>query len=108
MKINRNNYEMFFIDYLEGNLSDEEILLLNKFLDENADLKQELDDFENIKVEPVDSPLINKEGFKKKESDLLRRNYKDNDELCIAGLEGDMTLEERAEFNRMMESDTEL
>jgi hypothetical protein len=42
-KINRHNYEAWFLDYLEGNLGAEEKHDLLVFLEQNPDLKKELD-----------------------------------------------------------------
>ena len=42
MKINRNNYEAFFIDYLEGNLDEKMVDDFIEFLQQNPDLKEEL------------------------------------------------------------------
>ncbi len=42
-RINRNNYEAFFIDYLDGNLSGSLLDELEVFLEKNEDLKEELE-----------------------------------------------------------------
>ena len=42
MNINRNNYELFFIDFYDGNLTDAQKHELDLFLEENSDLKEEL------------------------------------------------------------------
>ena len=44
-EINRDNYEAYFLDSLEGSLTKEEQLALNQFLEQNPDLKEELEDF---------------------------------------------------------------
>ncbi len=41
MDINRNNYEAFFLSYLDRELKPAEILAVEKFLSENADLQKE-------------------------------------------------------------------
>ena len=42
MKINRNNYEVFFMDYLDGNLDESVVNDFIEFLQKNPDLKEEL------------------------------------------------------------------
>jgi hypothetical protein len=42
MKIDRNNYEPFFMDYLDGNLTAGEIDELIDFLSKNNDLAKSL------------------------------------------------------------------
>ncbi|MFT5595390.1 MAG: hypothetical protein ACI8QH_000171 [Flammeovirgaceae bacterium] len=51
-KITRHNYESFFLDYLEGELSDELKMELEVFLTENPDLAEELEEFESVSLKP--------------------------------------------------------
>ena len=39
MKINRNNYEVFFIDFYDGKLTDMQQLEMELFLESHPDLK---------------------------------------------------------------------
>ena len=50
MKIDRNNYEAFMIDYFDGNLSDADISVLFDFLNTNEDIKREFLEFQEINV----------------------------------------------------------
>lgn len=43
-KINKDNYEAFYLDYLEGNLNELESVSLFNYLDANPELKAELED----------------------------------------------------------------
>ena len=52
MNIDKNNYEEYFLDYLEGRLSTEETAALLLFADENPDLKELLEGEELIYVDP--------------------------------------------------------
>jgi hypothetical protein len=40
--LTRNNYEIWFVDYLDGKLGNEQLDTLLDFLEQNPDLKQEL------------------------------------------------------------------
>jgi len=51
-KITRHNFESFFLDYLEGELSDELKMELEVFLTENPDLAEELEEFESVSLKP--------------------------------------------------------
>ncbi len=66
MDINRNNYMLYFLDYYEGVLSDEQQAELMRFLDDHADLKVEFYDFELVEL-PKDRRLRfpGKEALKK-------------------------------------------
>ena len=46
--INKNNYEAFLLDYVEQNLSPDLVAELMLFLEQNPDLKAELEAFENV------------------------------------------------------------
>jgi len=43
MKIDKNNYEAYLLDYLEGNITSEDKTMLFSFLDDNPELKSNLD-----------------------------------------------------------------
>ncbi len=100
MKIDKNNYEAFFLDYSEGNLSDDQIVELLLFLELNPDLKVELELFEmDLKLEPENiSAHIN---IKK----ILDVNQSD-EELIIAYLEDDLSLKEKNFIEEKLKSDS--
>jgi hypothetical protein len=52
MKIDRNNYEIYFLDYLEGRLTTEDSAALLLFADENPDLKELLEGEELFNLMP--------------------------------------------------------
>ena len=96
-KINRNNYEIFFLDYHEGNLSEDQKKELFSFLDENPDLKNEFESFEMLELPPANVFYDDKESLKK---DLItKENYQ---QYLIAKLEGDITKEEQNELNKFL------
>ncbi len=103
MKINRNNYEAFFIDYLESNLDEKLVDEFIEFLQKNPDLKEELSLFEPV---PIGQEEIT---FNKKES--LKKNKYDSEEefnkAAIAALEGDILEPEKAEFDSYLSSHPE-
>jgi hypothetical protein len=54
-KINRNNYESYFLDFLEGTLEEPLKAELMDFLKKNPDLAKELDEFEMVRLSPEES-----------------------------------------------------
>lgn len=90
MAINRNNYELFIIDYFDGKLDTVESAELFFFLSQNPDLEDELNSFKNLKL-PADEPkfnnLINLKKDFKDIADVTDDNY---EEFCIAYPEGDL------------------
>ncbi len=66
MKINRNNYEIFILDYWEGQLDESQKAELMLFLNQNQDLKEEFENFENISLYPDNSIHFNDKASLKK------------------------------------------
>ena len=62
--ITRENYELYFVDYIDGNLSDEDVKLLLVFLSENPDLKEELEEIGSIELKKPDVTYSGKEHLK--------------------------------------------
>ena len=65
MKINRSNYEIWFIDSLDGNLSSLEAEELNQFLNENPDLKEEFNELTPVIINQSVHQFKDKESLKK-------------------------------------------
>jgi len=92
MKINRDNYELFFINYFDDSLKPDEVDDLMLFLKHNADLEDEFLNFETIDVEAKDEVHFeNKNSLKKSISDKRTINEKNIDEFLIAYIESDLT-----------------
>jgi hypothetical protein len=73
MNINRNNYEEYFINYMENELTAAERKAVEAFVEANPDLKNELELFESAKL-IADEKIIftNKnELFKKEETKII-------------------------------------
>ena len=87
--INRKNYEIWFLDFAEGNLSEWQIALLMEFLAQNVDLKAEFDALEMIKL-PADDTLVFENKEKLKRPLTVEFSLTNDDKLLIAQLEGDL------------------
>ena len=95
MKITRENYESFFIDYLEGTLDENMVDEFIGFIQENQDLKEELLLFDTVKLPEDDSSFENKNKLYREKLDQ-KKNF---EQAAIALTEGDLTPEESKEFN---------
>jgi len=93
MNINRNNYEEFFINYLDGTLSDHEVVAFENFLLANPDLREELEGLENVVLEPGDQPFPQKGNLKHIDLSLPVTN-ENFDYFCVADMEGDLSPEQ--------------
>lgn len=90
--ITRNNYELFFIDYLEGNLSVNEKAMVENFLIENPDLKEELDLIcsDELQLSEDSEPSLDF-SFLKKEALI---NEENEDDFFIGKIEQDLSQEQ--------------
>lgn len=98
MKITRDNYEPYFIDYLDGNLDQGILKELLDFIQQNPDLKEELQLIDNFKVEAEEVLFENREKLFKDKYDQTEVF----DQTAIASLEGDLTESEKAEFEEYL------
>lgn len=88
MQINRENYEAYLLDYMEGTLSPETEKDLVKFMADNPDLYYAID-LHDITVLPEKINFPYKESIKK--GGLNREINRDNfEQFCIARAEGDL------------------
>jgi len=91
MKIDLHNYEAFFLDYKEGNLSAAQEKELLSFLEKFPELKAELDSYDELVLTPETE-------FESKKS-LKKTAY--NDEALIAFVEGDLDEKSRTEIKTL-------
>jgi len=100
MNINKENYEIYILDYYEGTLSKSKAQELFAFLEANPDIKEEFDNFENISL--IDETSIKydfKESLKKANTSsatiINLDNYK---EFFIANIEGDLSISQQKQL----------
>jgi hypothetical protein len=107
MKITRDNYEIYMIDFFDNNLSKEQAAEMQRFLDANPDIKEEAEGISNTSVadETVRFPHKNKLKAiaQKDDFDMSHTDY-----LCVADLEGDITKEEKDELTKIAEENENL
>ena len=108
MNINRDNYEAYLLDLLEGRLAAEDRQKVRDFLMLNPDCAREIDDEEPWVLEKSAIQLPGKEQLKKEFPDesiiLAETNF---DMFSIARLEGDLTEKQESDHARMVEENEE-
>lgn len=107
MKIDRKNYEVFFLDYLEGSLSTDKEAMLHQFLEENPDLAQEIEAFDMPLLEPQAVSLMPQKAKLKKTQQDVFAHPEFFDDFCIARIEGDLSLQQGLDFARFMNENPE-
>ena len=105
-RITRNNYEAFFLDYLDGQMTPEQEQELQRFLDDHPDLRQELSGLEHTLMAPAGMELSFPDKDRLKKSLTLGdAGYTHLDELCIARMEGDLSAGQQEEFDQLLRDD---
>lgn len=77
--IDRNNYETYFLLYVDSELSAEEKVAVQRFVAENSDLAEELSLLESTQLQPEETLVFkDKETlFKKEGQEILLNNYEE-------------------------------
>jgi hypothetical protein len=104
MKISRSNYEIWFTDWLDGNLSPSQVEEFEIFLSENPDLREEFTGLSEFNLKPLSSPFPLKEQMKKPERELSHAQF---EILCAAWFEKDLSGEQQTDLLEMIDSDPE-
>jgi hypothetical protein len=104
MNPDRSNYEIWFIDWLDGKLDDRQTELLQTFLGNNPDLRDELDTLALLNLRKPPGSYPGKELLKKTCSDLPQSQF---EYLCVADLENDLSPEQAEDLRNSIGDDHE-
>lgn len=103
MKITRENYEIWFLDYMEGRLNRQEREEVRTFMGQYPDLEEEVANF----VQPISS---NKELLFPGKEKLKKDKFEDPEifeNAVIASLEGDLNEHENSSLNNWLNKNPE-
>lgn len=101
--INRLNYEIWFLDFSEGNLNNEDKKQLFAFLDSNPDLKHELESFEIFKLENENTVFSLKDNLKKIIAIDMVEGLDEFEVLAIKKVEGEISQNEIEVLDHLVE-----
>jgi hypothetical protein len=104
MQIDRSNYEIWIIDWLDGNLSDHQAEELKLFLVENPDIREEFEELSSFRLKPSQESFLHKSALKKGIPDLSASQF---EYLCVAYLENDLSDNQRTELLQIIGNDPE-
>ncbi len=102
MKPDRSNYEIWFTDWLDGNLSEQQARELKLFLSENPDLEEELNGLAVVSLNPPDLTFSGKKRLEQSPEGLSESQF---EHLCIASLENDLTTAQKTELDDIISKD---
>lgn len=100
--INKHNYEAWFLDYFEGNLSPEQSELLFKFLEENPQYKDEFNSFEAISLTPEALEFDAKSMLKHEIPEELKHELSGTDYIAISFTEDILSQDEKNKVEQYM------
>lgn len=104
-KITIENYEAFFLDYIEGNLDDARKLELESFLNLHPHLREELEQASSIQLTQEPFVFDAKDALKKFEFDNQSINAATFGDFCIAAHEGLLSERKKEELANFMQID---
>ncbi len=110
MKINRENYGRFIIDYYDGQLSSEEERELMLFLEGNSDLKTIFESYSEFPVVPEEQVKFSgKDTLKKQETEVVGHITEDNfEEYLVLLLDGELAENEKKKVELFLEKNPHL
>ena len=92
MIFNRENYELFVLDFLDGKLSPEDSELFARFLNDHPDILEEVMYIEQIRLSPGDISYPDKDLLKKNSvAEPVRVSPAEFSNYCIAYIEDDLS-----------------
>ncbi len=98
MKISRDNYEVFFLDFIDGVLDENLMDEFYAFLKQNPDLEAELKAASRAKVEPEKIVFIHKKKLYRQKYDQISAFNR----AAIALMEGDLSEKEKIVFENYL------
>src|SRR5215467_6982240 len=108
MKINRNNYEEFFLLYVDNELTTAEKKSVELFVQENPDLNEELVLLQQSKLLPDDDISYRGKNFLLKPSEVHLINDANYEEFFLLYVDGELNYEQRKEVELFVSKNPKL
>lgn len=104
MNINRNNYESILIDYLEGTLTPVEVSEVLLFLEQNPDIKSEMEGLMPLEPE-AETTAFDYSSLLKPDASFIRPKITP---LLVSEVEGNLNVEEKKQLEQAIAAYPEL
>ena len=109
MKLNKENYGIFIVDYFDGNLSESEKEMLLLFLDANPDLKEEFIDLDKVSLTRPQVSFPEKDKLKIPTIKPTRFINKDNYEsFFVLFHDGELKADEAEDLKQFLDKNPHL
>lgn len=106
MKIDRQNYELYAIDFLDGKMTPAETAAFMAFLTENPDIAQEIELLRDIDTEIAPKQTSQDFSFLMKNINQTRVTPESFEEFCVAYHEGDLDQKSQSELIEFIAEDS--
>lgn len=104
MNIHRNNYEEYFLDYLEGRLQGPLLEQFRQFLQDNPDIAAEAEGLEHARLMPESTlPPDIKQGLKKKITPVGEVDADTVEMMLAAAMDGDLDKPQEDDLERFLQ-----
>jgi hypothetical protein len=100
--IDGNNYESYFLDFLEGKLAEQEVEMLMAFLKNNPDLEESLIHYDKYVIESNPEITLSKNFLLKSLDNFHSINEHNFDEFCVAYYEKDLSTKADEELSKYL------
>lgn len=108
MDINLHNYEEFFLLYADNELSQQERLLVEQFIQENPELEEEFEMINSAIIEPDETFQILDKSFLLKTTGTEFINEQNYEEIFVLFHDGELSEEQKEETIHFLEKHIEL
>ncbi len=105
MRIDKENYEVWMLDYLEGKLSGKQLSLFEQFLSEHPELMEQAEGVENIHLEASDRFFEDKNRLKAK---MLKQVIDEEEQTTFDASEGNLGAEKKERLQKRLETSPRL
>ncbi len=103
MRININNYEQYFLDYVEGRLGQDEIRDLEVFMELHPELARLLNDYEKMPIGPdLNIQYPKKDSIRKKNQPTESIHHDNIESWIISAVERELTPDEMIELEHFI------
>ena len=107
-KINRGNYEVFLIDFLEENLDSETHAQVLFFLENNPDIAEEFNGISDFDIQECYASYDEKEDLKRRFEKNILINADNYEHYFIAYHEGDLSADEKIQVEDFIDNNPSL
>jgi len=104
MQIDRSNYEIWLIDWLDGSLDESQVARLLIFLNENPDIQEEFYEMSSFRIKSTGYTYDQKSSLKRTPQQITDSQF---EYLCIAWLENDLSSLQKEEIKEIIARDAQ-